>query len=139
MKEKSASKNGPIHRSVGEGGYFTFRLLMGVLLCFAGVTIVSFALGPAAAGQPRTGSAHTTPPKDGFAAANKIAPEVLADTADGKSASVIILLADQEDVSAGYGMRDQDARGWLVYNTLSQHAARTQRGIRNFLDSGRVT
>jgi subtilisin family serine protease len=70
---------------------------------------------------------------------DKIAPEVLADTADGRSASVIILLADQADVSAGYGMRDQDARGWFVYNTLSQHAALTQSGIRNLLNSKGVT
>src|SRR5882762_7629268 len=70
---------------------------------------------------------------------NKIAPEVLADTSDGKSASIIILLADQANVSAAYGMRDQDARGWFVYNTLSQHAARTQIGLRNFLDSRGVT
>src|SRR6201982_817106 len=105
MKNKTASKN----------GFFTFRLLIGVVLCFAGIMMVLFALGKVSA-QPRTTSAL----------ANKIAPEVLADTANGKSASVIILLADQADVSAGYGMRDQDARGWFVYNTLSKHAARTQ-------------
>src|SRR5215472_9521384 len=119
MKNKTASKN----------GFFTFRVLIGVVLCFAGITIVLFAFGPAAAGQPRTVSAS----------ANKIAPEVMADTADGKSASVIILLADQANVNAGYNMRDQDARGWFVYNTLSQHATRTQRGIRNLLDSRGVT
>src|SRR5215472_3916394 len=119
MKNKTASKN----------GFFTFRVLIGVVLCFAGITIVLFALGPAAAGQPRTVSAQ----------ANKIAPEVMADTDNGKSASVIILLADQANVNAGYNMRDQDARGWFVYNTLSQHATRTQRGIRSLLDSRGVT
>ena len=62
----------------------------------------------------------------------KIAPEVLADTADGKSASVVILLADQADVSAAYAMKDQDARGWFVYNTLTQHAARTQAASQGF-------
>src|ERR1041385_4404389 len=118
MKSKNTAKN----------GFFTFRVLIGVVLCFAGIMIVLFALGKASA-QPRTAPA----------AANKIAPEVLADTADGKSASVVILLADQADVSAGYGMRDQDARGWFVYNTLSQHAARTQSGIRNLLNSRGVT
>src|ERR1041385_5922812 len=118
MKNKTASKN----------GFFTFRLLIGVVLCFGGIMMVLFALGKASA-QPRTTSAL----------ANKIAPEVLADTANGKSASVIILLADQADVSAGYGMRDQDARGWFVYNALSQHAARTQSGIRNLLDSKGIT
>ena len=48
---------------------------------------------------------------------------------------MIILLADQADVNAGYGMRNQDAQGWFVYNTLTQHAARTQIGIKNFLSS----
>src|SRR5438477_6254230 len=118
MKNKTASKN----------GFFTFRVLIVVLLCFAGVMIVLFALGKASA-QPRTASAPT----------NKIAPEVLADTVDGKSASVLILLAEQADVSAGSGMRDQDARGWFVYNTLIQHAARTQSGIRNLLNSRGIT
>ena len=58
---------------------------------------------------------------------------MLADTADGKNASVVILLADQADVSAAYEMKDQDARGWFVYNTLTQHAARTQAGLQAFL------
>src|SRR5438094_9077393 len=118
MKNKTASKN----------GFFTFRVLIGVLLCFAGFMIVLFALGKASA-QPRTASAPT----------NRSAPEVLADTAGGKSASVIFLLADQADVSAGYGMKDQDARGWSVYDTLTQHATRTQIGLRNLLNSRRVS
>src|SRR5260370_11424392 len=118
MKNKTASKN----------GFFTFRVLIGVVLCFAGIMIVLLALGKASA-HPRTVSAP----------ANKIAPEVFADTTDGKSASVIILLADQANVSAGYGMRDQDARGWFVYNTLAQHAVRTQSGIRNLLNSRGIT
>src|SRR5205814_9091369 len=105
MKNKTASKN----------GFFTFRVLIGVLLCFAGVMIILIALGKASA-QPRTATAPT----------NKIASEVLADTDDDKSDSVIIMLADQDDVSADSGMRDQDARGCCVYNTLTQHAARHQ-------------
>src|SRR5258708_5593061 len=63
----------------------------------------------------------------------KIASRVLKDTSDGKSTSVVILLADQADVSAAYAMTDQDARGWYVYNTLTQHAARTQVGLKSFL------
>ena len=34
-------------------------------------------------------------------------------------------------------MTDQDARGWYVYNTLTQHAARTQVGLQEFLKSRR--
>jgi serine protease AprX len=67
--------------------------------------------------------------------AAKIAQQVLSDTADGKSTSVVILLADQADVSAAYDMKDQDARGWFVYNTLTRHAARTQTDLQALLKS----
>ncbi len=66
-------------------------------------------------------------------AASKIAPEVVADTTDGKRASVIIFLADQADVSAAYAIKDEDARGWFVYNTLTEHAGRTQSDLISFL------
>ena len=65
----------------------------------------------------------------------KVAEEVLSDTAGGASAPVVVLLADQADVSAAHDMKDQDARGWFVYDTLTQHAQRTQAGLRGFLDS----
>jgi len=64
---------------------------------------------------------------------NKIAPEVLADTSDGRRASVVIFLADQADVSGAHKMKDQDARGWYVYNTLTEHAARTQADLKGLL------
>ncbi|HEY8188176.1 MAG TPA: S8 family serine peptidase [Pyrinomonadaceae bacterium] len=67
--------------------------------------------------------------------ASKIAPQVVSDTANGNSASVIILMADPADLSAAYDMKDQDARGWFVYNTLTQHAARTQANLQGFLKS----
>jgi hypothetical protein len=70
---------------------------------------------------------------------SKVGHEVIADTANGRSASVLIYLADQADVSAAYKMKDQDARGWYVYKTLSEHAARTQTGIKALLDSQGVT
>jgi subtilisin family serine protease len=71
--------------------------------------------------------------------ASKIAPRVLADTAGGENTSIVILLADQADVSAAYDMKDQDARGWFVYNTLTRHAARTQVGLQEFLKSQGVS
>ena len=67
--------------------------------------------------------------------ADKIAARVSADTADGQSTSVVIMLTEQADVSSAYAITDQDARGWYVYNTLTQHAARTQVGLQNFLKS----
>src|SRR5215831_8790291 len=52
MKKKSVSRSAPARRSLGEGGFFKLRLLLGVLLCFAGITIVLL-------GQPRTPSAQS--------------------------------------------------------------------------------
>lgn len=71
--------------------------------------------------------------------ADKIATRVVADTSDGKSTSVVIMVTDQADLSAAYEMKDQDARGWYVYNTLTQHAARTQAGLKEFLKSAGVS
>ncbi len=112
------------------------RILCSLFLVAAGVAAIGAIAFSDAVGQrvevPTQGAVHP-------GALQKIAPEVLADTADGRSASVVILLADQANVSAGYNMRDQAAQGWFVYNTLTQHAARTQIGLRNFLDSRGVT
>jgi serine protease AprX len=56
----------------------------------------------------------------------KISDQVLRDTAGGREASFVIFLNDQADLSAAYGMRDQNARGWYVFRTLREHAKRTQ-------------
>ena len=69
----------------------------------------------------------------------RIAAKVLADTTDGNSTSIVIMLADQANLSAAYGIQDQNERGWYVYNTLTQHAARTQVGLQEFLKSNGVT
>jgi subtilisin family serine protease len=119
-----------------QSGFFNPRVLLGLVLGSVGVllALVGFGISSGASAlaqdpkqnQQRGGTPLTT-------AGVKIAPEVLADTADGKNASVVILLADQADVSAAYVMKDQDARGWFVYNTLTQHAARTQVDLQAFL------
>ena len=59
-------------------------------------------------------------------ASPKISPQVLSDTASGGETQFVVYLGDQADLSAAYAMRDQDARGWYVYRTLREHAARTQ-------------
>ena len=117
MKKKRPSKS----------GFFNPRVLLGFVLGSIGVLLVLVGLGTSSG----TSALAQTPgsPIGGV----KIAPEVLADTAEGKSASVVIFLADQADVSAAYSMKDQDARGWFVYNTLSQHASRTQADLQTFL------
>jgi quercetin dioxygenase-like cupin family protein len=61
---------------------------------------------------------------------NKVERAVLEDTANGKSAAFVVLMADQANLSAAYGMKDPDARGWYVYNTLKSQADKTQAGVR---------
>src|SRR5438874_8576773 len=63
----------------------------------------------------------------------KVERAVLDDTANGKSASFIILMSDQANVTPAYAMRDQDARGWYVYNTLKAQADKSQAGLRAML------
>ena len=124
MKKKRPSQSGFFHPRVLLG----FVLgSVGVLLALVGFGISSGASALAQNSKARHACRHAASRR------RKIAPEVLADTANGKSASVVILLAEQADVSAAYGMKDQDARGWFVYNTLTQHAARTQASLQAFL------
>jgi serine protease AprX len=68
-------------------------------------------------------------------AQSKISDEVLEATEGGESTSFIIYLDDQADVSAAYSIEDQDARGWYVYNTLTQHAANTQGPVIEMLEA----
>jgi serine protease AprX len=123
MKKKRPSKS----------GFFNPRVLFGFVLGSIGVLLVLAGLGTF------SGTSALAQNPGSPIGAVKIAPEVLADTADGKSASVVIFLADQADVSAAYSMKDQDARGWFVYNALSQHAARTQAGLQAFLTARGAT
>src|ERR1044071_4920068 len=114
-------------RCASQSGFFNWRVLLGFLLGLVGIFLALVGFGMSSGS-----SALAQRP---MAAKSKIAPEVLADTADGKSASVVIFLAEQADVSAAYAMKDQDARGWFVFNTLTQHAARTQAGLHAFLSA----
>ncbi len=127
----------------------TYLLLFSVAACLAGLmqgTTVSSWSGDATAERVHGTQAEPFSNNNNLfkqlllqAPVPKIASRVLADTADGKSTPVVIYLADQADVSAAYSMKDQDARGWYVFNTLTQHAARTQVGLQGFLKSRGVT
>ena len=111
MKKKSVSQC--IRRGFNEGGFFKLRLLLGLLLCFGGITVVLFALGQTAAGQPRTPSGHGSPLMGGFAAANKIAPWVMEHTANGQQAEFFVVLTDQADLGPGRELADESRKGAL--------------------------
>jgi subtilisin family serine protease len=113
-------------KQVSSSGFFQVKVAVRFALCFAGVLLAMLAWSSAAGPKPVEITA-------------KIAPEVLAETAEGGSASIVILLSNQADVSAAHQMKDQDARGWYVYNALTQHAARTQAGLRAELEARGVS
>ncbi len=116
-----------------QNGFFNPRILLGFVLGSIGVLLVLVGFGLS------SGTSVLAQNPRGPAPGAKIAPAVLADTTDGRSASVVIFLADQADVSAAYSMKDQDARGWFVYKTLTQHAARTQTGLKALLTARGVS
>ena len=60
---------------------------------------------------------------------------MLQDTLNGKSASFLVVMASQANVSAGAAMRNQDAQGWYVYNALKTQAETSQGSVRAFLDA----
>ncbi|HKP54964.1 MAG TPA: S8 family serine peptidase [Chloroflexia bacterium] len=109
------------------------------LLALALVTLLMLVMmsgkGENVAGAGTSASAAAMPSADTL---SKISAEVFQDTANGKSASFFVLMSDQANLSAAYGMKDQDARGWYVYNTLTQLADRTQADIRATLRSAGV-
>src|SRR2546430_10624234 len=132
MKKKSEPQSPPPRRSFSEGGFFKLRVLLGVLLCFWAITLALFALGKASA-QPRTVSAPASPPRDGFAGANKIAPWVMEHTANGQQAEFFIELADQADLSGAANLPTKAEKGRFVYNTLLDKSQTTQEPILQWL------
>src|SRR6187401_2843260 len=128
MKKKSAFES--VRRNLHQAGFFRLRVLSGVLLCFAGVTLM-FALGKASA-QPRTPAVQTKM-LTGVGAANKIAPWVMEHTANGQQAEFFVVLADQADLSPAASLATKAEKGRFVYQTLQNKAQTTQGPILQWL------
>ncbi len=58
----------------------------------------------------------------------------LAEAEDGQT-RFLVFLKDQPDLSEAYRIADWNARGQYVSETLQQHAAHTQRSLRDWLDT----
>lgn len=74
-----------------------------------------------------------------LSAENKISSAALEDTSSGKTASVVILMAEQADVSEAYSISDHNERGWFVYRRLVDNAQRTQKNIVEDLEARGVS
>ena len=129
MKKKSAFQS--VRRNFHQSGFFRLRVLSGVLLCFAGVTLV-LVLGKASA-QPRTPALQSKMLSGGLAAANKIAPWVMEHTANGQEAEFFVVLADQADLSGAANLQTKAEKGRYVYNSLLNKSQTTQGPILQWL------
>jgi serine protease AprX len=67
-------------------------------------------------------------------AAKKIAPWVMAKTADGKSAEFLVLLGDRADLSAANSLATKEEKGRFVFNALRAKAESSQASLLNWLD-----
>src|SRR4029453_18229888 len=103
------------------------------------IAIVLALAGLIAVVAPVLASSKSQSPKPVTGYTGKIENRVLSDTANGRESSVMVHLTQQADVSAAYGMKDQDARGWYVYRTLKREADRTQGPIRRLLEAQGVS
>ena len=97
------------------------------LIIAAGVGLAGNT-GPADAGMPARFAERSGP-----GGLQKVEQRVLRDTENGNTTQFIVLMKDQADLSAAYGMKDQDARGWFVYNALKAQADKSQAPIRVML------
>ena len=105
MKKKHSSQS----------GFFNSRVLLGFVLGLVGIFLMLVGVGMS--------SGSSALAQNPLAAGVKIAPEVLSDTADGKSASVVSSRSPGR-CQRGLCNKGQDARGWFVlqhpYSACSQ-------------------
>lgn len=84
------------------------------------------------------GAAAKAPEGHASSSEIKISDAVLEATADGQETTFIIYMADQADVTAAANIKNEDARGWYVYNKLTAKAESSQAGVRAQLDAADV-
>jgi len=66
---------------------------------------------------------------------DKIAPRLLADTANGASAEALVVLNEQADLTPAASLHTKLEKGRFVVNALRAVAARTQAPLRAYLDA----
>src|SRR5207248_779350 len=120
MKRKSPFHS--VRRNFDESGFFKLRVLFGVLLCFAGITLVFVVLGKA-----------STQPRKPLNSVSKIAPWVIDHTANGQHAEFFVILADQGDLSGAASLPTKVEKRRFVHQTLLAKAQRTQEPILEWL------
>ena len=76
MKKKSTSQSAPARRSLGEGGFFNLRVLIGAVFCFTGLAVALFGAGLFAQGKGTKQTQQTTQSRNNQDAPGTQRPEV---------------------------------------------------------------
>jgi subtilisin family serine protease len=106
------------------------------------VTLTNNGTGPLAFSlSVLDGDSAPPPPDAAIAGAVRIDQQLYSNLAGAPAgtADFVVMLRDQADLSAAYGIADWNQRGQYVYETLRQHAERSQAALRQALDSQGVT
>src|SRR4029077_2827051 len=104
-----------------------FCLLLFVAACIAALG----AIGSSRANSQRGGGKFLN-------IVNKIAPWVVAQTANGQQAEFFVVLADQADLSEAAALRTKAEKGRFVHDVLWNKSQTTQRSILRWLRERRV-
>src|SRR5438128_154735 len=102
------------------------RSAVSLLLVIAACSVALRAIGSAGAISQRVGGNPVN-------VANKIAPWVVAQTANGQQAEFFIVLADQADLSGAAAVRTKNEKGRFVHDALWNKSQTTQRAILRWL------
>jgi serine protease AprX len=105
-----------------EAGLFNPRIFLGLVLCSTGMllAVLSFAASPS-----RGPIQNST--------IGKIAPWVLEETAGGRQAEFLVVLADQADVSGAKALKTKQEKGRYVRDNLWNKAQATQAPLLQWL------
>jgi len=66
---------------------------------------------------------------------DKVEPLLLATLEAKGSTDIVVLMSEHADLSAAQDMKDWNARGWYVYNTLREFAAASQKPVIDYLEA----
>lgn len=109
----------------------TMRLfLISALLVLTGSLVTIFSLG--------FSSGRGYSPQEDPQVMRKLAPWVLEKTANGLAAEFMVVLAEQADLSEAALLPTKEAKGRYVYDTLLEHARRTQTPLLGWLEARRI-
>ena len=102
------------------------RSAVSLLLVIAACSVALRAIGSSRAISQRVGGNPVN-------VANKIAPWVVAQTANGQQAEFFIVLADQADLSGAAALRTKNEKARFVHDGLWNKSQTTQRAILRWL------